>query len=322
MPGEILGGSGVPSAGAQYGAVTDGDAEAARLMTKRRRRVNCVPLLLAWLLPYFTFVFSFSTAAFFVHYAAPLSSTLCEVFVLAACLSRVPWAYRSWKRGAAKEGFYPVYITAAVLLAALTGWALGDFTFWRHMEPSYAAISMASYTEVDPSSTRLANGQVVPTDGGRFQDAGQVYFNHDTVLDVNRSFSFKLADLYCVAPIRNKRCSEPCGSDFWAIGKNCCSEDGSKFQCGDAESRRAKSGLRLVEATDLPFYRLAVIQATGKHKMISPHPIFFTWLEDPVAELHSWQREGFRLFVLAMFGAFIFSGAALALAVHAMHIVI
>ena len=25
--------------------------------------------------------------------------------------------------------------------------ALGDFTFWRHMEPSYAAISMASYTE-------------------------------------------------------------------------------------------------------------------------------------------------------------------------------
>lgn len=27
--------------------------------------------------------------------------------------------------------------------------ALGDFTFWRHMEPSYAAISMASYTEAE-----------------------------------------------------------------------------------------------------------------------------------------------------------------------------
>lgn len=321
MPGEILAGSGVS---AHYGSLGDAvDAEAAKLVTsKRRRRVNCVPLLLAWLLPWFVFVFCFATAAFFVHYAAPLSSTLCELLVVAVCLGRVPWAYKSWKRGGAKEGFYPVYITAGVILAAVVGWAMGDFTFWAHMEPSYMAVSMASYTEVDPSSTRLANGQVVPTDGGRFQDAGQVYFNHDTVLDVNRSFSFKLADLYCVAPIRNKQCSEPCGSDFWAIGKNCCSEDGSNFKCGDAGSKRAKSGLRLVEAAELPFYRLAVIQATGKYKMVSPHPIFFKWLEDPVAELHAWQRQGFRLFVIAMSGAFVFSGAALALAVHAMHIVI
>ena len=32
--------------------------------------------------------------------------------------------------------------------------ALGDFTFWRHMEPSYAAISMASYTEAEFVSVR------------------------------------------------------------------------------------------------------------------------------------------------------------------------
>jgi len=25
--------------------------------------------------------------------------------------------------------------------------AMGDFTFWAHMEPSYMAVSMASYTE-------------------------------------------------------------------------------------------------------------------------------------------------------------------------------
>ncbi|CAK9080670.1 Hypothetical protein SCF082_LOCUS38438, partial [Durusdinium trenchii] len=209
-----------------YGALDEfQDAEAAKLAkSKRRRRVNCVPLLLALLLPWLVFVFCFALAAFVLHYAAPLSTTLCELAIIAGCLSRIPWAHKSWKRGAA-EGFYPVYITAAVLFAAIVGWVMGDFTFYAYMEPSYSATMMASYVEVDPSSTRLADGQVVPTDGGRFQDAGQVYFNHDTVLDLNRSYSFKLADVYCVAPIWNQKCREPCGADFWAVGKNCCSED-------------------------------------------------------------------------------------------------
>ncbi|CAJ1349209.1 unnamed protein product, partial [Effrenium voratum] len=236
-----------------------------------------------------------------------------------SCLHRAPWAWKSWKRGPS-EGFYPVYITAATLLAAVAGWVLGDFTFYSFMEPSYAAQLMVSYTEVDPSSTRLADGQVVPTSGGRFQDAGQVYFNHDTVLDVNRSFSFKLADVYCVAPIRNKNCGEPCGEDFWAVGKNCCSENGTHFECGDVGSKHAKSGLRLMDNTDVPFYRLAVVQAAGKHKMVSQHPIFFHWLEDPVAELRGWQRKGFRRFAIAMAAAFAISAAALAAALHTMHI--
>lgn len=327
MPGaEVPLGGDVPrglTVASHYGALDEfQDAEAAKLAkSKRRRRVNCVPLLLALLLPWLVFVFCFALAAFVLHYAAPLSTTLCELAIIAGCLSRIPWAHKSWKRGAA-EGFYPVYITAAVLFAAIVGWVMGDFTFYAYMEPSYSATMMASYVEVDPSSTRLADGQVVPTDGGRFQDAGQVYFNHDTVLDLNRSYSFKLADVYCVASIWNQKCREPCGADFWAVGKNCCSENGNVFQCGDAGSKRAKSGLRLMESADLPFYRLAVIQAVGKHKMVSQHPIFFHWLEDPVAELHGWQRKGFRLFAIAMTSAFTLSGAALATALHAMHIAI
>eukprot|EP00913_Durusdinium_trenchii_P029336 g27501.t1 len=106
-------------------------------------------------------------------------------------------------------GFEAIQTATSLMPARLV---MGDFTFYAYMEPSYSATMMASYVEVDPSSTRLADGQdrasdccgpksyrhvsqVVPTDGGRFQDAGQVYFNHDTVLDLNRSYSFKLADV-------------------------------------------------------------------------------------------------------------------------------
>eukprot|EP00435_Cladocopium_sp_Y103_P013861 s2131_g3.t1 len=45
-----------------------------------------------------------------------------DVDGISRCLGRVPWAYKSWKRGGAKEGFYPVYITAGVILAAVVGW--------------------------------------------------------------------------------------------------------------------------------------------------------------------------------------------------------
>lgn len=279
------------------------------------------PLLLALLLPWAVFVLCFAMAGFIFHYAMPLTATLAELLVVAVCLQRVFWGWRLWKRGAA-EGFYPAYMAVATLLAAVVGWGMGDFTFYSFMEPSYSAMQMVPYTEVDPSSTQLQDGQVVPTSGGRFGDAGKVYFQHDTILDVNRSFSFKLADLYCVAPIKNKLCREPCGQDFWAVGKNCCAEDGSNFTCGDAGSRRAKSGLRLMENTDVPFYRLAVLQAASKFKMISQHPVFFHWLEDPVAELHSWQRQGFRRFALAMLGAFFVSAATLFFVLRSMDLAI
>ncbi|CAE7270998.1 Slc27a4 [Symbiodinium necroappetens] len=111
-----------------YGALLDDqlshDAEAARLATsKRRRRVNGAPLLLALLLPWAVFVLCFAMAGFIFHYAMPLTATLAELLVVAVCLQRVFWGWRLWKRGAA-EGFYPAYMAVATLLAAVVGWCL------------------------------------------------------------------------------------------------------------------------------------------------------------------------------------------------------
>jgi len=269
MPGQAPTGN-VSNAASQaklYGALLDDelkhDAEAARMaFAHGRRRLNSFPVVLAFLVPWLTFILSFSMAAFSFHYAAPLSKTLLVAFVLLWCLYYIPSYRRGWKQSP-NDGFYKYYLICTVFWATALGWAIGDFVFFRYMEPSYEAERMVTYAEVNPSSMLLADGQVAPTRGGRFQDAGKVYFNHDTILDLDRAATFKLADVYCVAPIRDVKCSKNCGQDFWAVGKNCCDEDGKNFKCGDAGNKLAKSGLRLMESSDVASYRLAVLSAEG-----------------------------------------------------------
>merc|ERR1719330_921612 len=144
-----------------------------------------------------------------------------------------------------EDRFYPVYLGAALTVAAAFSWALGDLNFWSVMHPSYEAEHLATYSNVDPSSQKLWSGEASPTRGRRFQDAGKIYFRHEAVVDVNRSASFKLSDYYCVAPIVNPKCQGSCGMDFWAVGLNCCSERGG-FRCGEYWNPKAKSGLRMM----------------------------------------------------------------------------
>jgi len=309
MPGQVTGHvSGAASQAKRYGALLDEelkhDAEAGKMaFAHGRRRLNCFPVILAFLTPWLTFILSFSIAAFYVHYAAPLTTTLLLGCVLLRCLYCMPSYRRGWKQSP-NDGFYQYYLVCAIFWATAIGWVYGDFVFYRYMEPSYEAGRMVTYAEVNPSSMRMADGEVAPTRGGRFQDAGKVYFNHNTILDLDRAATFKLSDVYCVAPIRDTTCSENCGQDFWAVGKNCCSEDGKHWMCGDAGDKRAKSGLRLMENNDVASYRLAVLSASSKYQMVSPHPLFFHWLVDPVQELRAWEKHGFRRFIVAMFGSF------------------
>eukprot|EP00931_Biecheleriopsis_adriatica_P091965 TRINITY_DN65808_c0_g1_i1.p1 TRINITY_DN65808_c0_g1~~TRINITY_DN65808_c0_g1_i1.p1 ORF type:complete len:335 (-),score=63.05 TRINITY_DN65808_c0_g1_i1:53-1057(-) len=307
-----------------YGALLDNelkhDAEAEKIAkSRRRRRMNCVPLILAFLAPWCTFLFTFCLATFYVHFAAPFSTTLCQSAILLGSLYYSYSAWAAWKQSPEK-GFYALYVAVTVAAASALGWALGDVMFYTYTEPAFSAESLVTYSEVDPSTMSLADGQVIPTSGGRFQDAGKVYFNHDTVVDVSRAFSFKLSDLYCVAPIVNTQCRESCGHDFWAVGKNCCSQDGQDFRCADFGNKHAKSGLRLMETTDVPFYRMAVIEAAGKHKIFIQHPLFFHWLQDPVAELHDWVKRAYRRFMAVMLLSFAVSGALLSWLLKVMHV--
>jgi len=271
----------------------------------RRRRINCVPALNALFLPWVMFLVVFSMSSFAFHYTMPLVVLLFNGSVTLFCLF---FAYTSFKADTmgvpADRAFYPTYLSVAFLSAVTFGWLLGDINFWFHMQPCYNIEHLATYTNVDPSTSTMRSGQQVPTRGKRYQDAGKVYFDHNAIVDVSRSMSFKMGDLYCVAPIVNPNCKKNCGYDFWAVGVNCCAEDTVDFRCGEYNNPSAKNGLRLMHDELRPNFRLAVLQAEGVHKITSTHPIFFYWLHDPVKEMNHMKHNGYKGFVILMILSF------------------
>eukprot|EP00928_Gymnodinium_smaydae_P055244 TRINITY_DN38839_c0_g1_i1.p1 TRINITY_DN38839_c0_g1~~TRINITY_DN38839_c0_g1_i1.p1 ORF type:complete len:333 (+),score=64.64 TRINITY_DN38839_c0_g1_i1:67-1065(+) len=296
-----------------YGALLDQrrleDAQEADNL-RRRRRLNCAPLFLLLLLPWVAFLLSFAAASFYFHYAAPMAFSCVVILCLVLGVERCLAARRASALGR-EDGLYKNYLAIALALAMLLGFAYGDFNFWTVMQPAYELSYMATYSNVDPSSRRLWTGEVLPTRGVRFQDAGAIYFNSNTIVDVNRTMSFKMGTLYCVAPILNPSCQKNCGYDFWAVGTDCCAEDASSFNCGDVSKPTAKSGLRMMDESQRSYFRLAVLEAEGSRKLVSPHPILLHWVQDPVAELQRMRTSGYRRFVAAMIFSFVASAGFL-----------
>merc|ERR1740121_1704464 len=103
-----------------------------------------------------------------------------------------------------------------------------------------------TYTEIDPSKMV----------GQQLMDAGSVLWSNTTALDISKSMGFKNLNTYCVAPITVPG-SAPKTYDFWAIGVNCCSGQEADFNCLDAKNKFARGGVRLLRASERPYYRLA-----------------------------------------------------------------
>jgi len=291
---------------ALYGALEDlnqAELEDQTEKLRHRRRINCIPALNALFIPWVMFLVVFSLASFYFHYVAPAVVFASNTAIV---LGSFFYAYTSFKDPYARpeRSFYPTYLAVAILTAVSLGWLLGDLNFWFNLQPAYNIEHLATYTNVNPSMHTMPNGQVVPTRGKRYQDAGKIYFEHNAKIDLNRSMSFKMGDLYCVAPIVDPNCKKNCGFDFWAVGMNCCAEDFADFRCGEFNNPSAKNGLRLMHDEQRPNFRLAVLEAEGVHGIVSTHPIFFYWLHDPVKEIAHVKRKGYREFVLLMIVSF------------------
>jgi len=292
------------------------DADADRL-AKRRLRVNCVPLLLALLVPWAMFLIAYGAVSFDGHYSQPMLVWTGVVLVLLVSGNFLVSQLRS--KMSLESRFWPLYFGVSCFFAVVFGVFLGEINFWQWMHPVYEINHLATYNNVNPSSQTTVYGEVIPAQGGRYQDAGMIYFTHDAVVDTTRSMSFKMGDLYCVAPIITPGCNASCGMDFWAVGVNCCSEAAADFRCGEFSNPKAKSGIRMVSASTRPLYRLAVLQAVGEHDIDSTqHPIFLTWVQDPIAVVHSWERGGYKMFVVLM--VFSFGMNAFALYMYVAHI--
>eukprot|EP00927_Polykrikos_kofoidii_P009461 TRINITY_DN13946_c0_g1_i1.p1 TRINITY_DN13946_c0_g1~~TRINITY_DN13946_c0_g1_i1.p1 ORF type:complete len:357 (+),score=52.34 TRINITY_DN13946_c0_g1_i1:117-1073(+) len=278
------------------------------------RRINCFPVMCALFVPWVTLQACFGFFASYWHYAAPVSLHGCAFVLFLIGLVILQKARKAKQHGA--DNFFQYYIGYSLLITLFLGCCFGDLTFYSKLRPVYELSYSATYTNVDPSSHTLYTGEVLPTRGRQFQDAGAIYFDSKAVLDMNRSTSFKMGTLYCVAPIVNPSCEKNCGHDFWAIGKNCCSEDASNFQCGQWNNVRAKSGLRSMDEESRPFYRLAVLEAEGRFGLRSSHPIFLNWVQDPLVEVKQMRRLGYRSFIIFMFVSFFGNVVVLAFTVR------
>lgn len=273
------------------------------------KRLNCMPVLLSILVPWFAFLFAFGIVSFYTHYAMPVTTICFFGMGFAASIYCVMQARAAFTRR--RDWFYIGYIGVTCSIAMVLGGVYGDVTFWSWMRPVYDLRHMATYNNIDPSSSTLWSGQILPTSGRRFQDAGTVYFKTEAVLDKSKAMSFKMGALYCIAPIVNPKCERNCGYDFWAVGVNCCAEDASDFRCGEYGNQHAKAGLRLMDESQRPYFRLAVLEAEGAHKIVSKHPVFYHWLQDPIKEIDVWAKQGYSKFIVAMFVSFVANGALL-----------
>lgn len=86
----------------------------------------------------------------------------------------------------------------------------------------------------------------------RYLDVGRVEFSNSTTLDLAKSIGFKNKEVYCVAPIVNNASEAPATYDYWAVGLNCCDENG--FRCGEYKKPNARSGVRLLNEEQREFY--------------------------------------------------------------------
>merc|ERR1719433_257244 len=137
-------------------------------------------------------------------------------------------------------------------------------------------------------------------------DAGTVIFAPGTRLDLKQSMGFKNERTYCVAPITmsNGTMTEVnqllATYDFWAVGMDCCSGNTADFHCGQFANINARGGLRLMRDGQRPYYRLAVQQAEAAYGIKAAHPLFFTWMQDPMEEVNKFQNAGIQSFLLSI----------------------
>lgn len=251
-----------------------GDDERKALVRKEPPRQNLLTFLCIFFPPaiytlvYYTFSFTFRDrfdqyVPFIVQwtcYAVALG-IYCYALTVRVNLNRV----------------YLYFLAGATLFMALCGGVYGDENYGR-MRYFYSFQSMAAYVNINPSLDS----------GVSYADAGEVYFKEGSRVDTTRAVAFKNSDVFCAAPIilelESGEAVEAKSMDWWAVGVNCCKPNGAAFTCGQSTNYLARSGMRLLEPYDLPYYQFAVHQFSKKYDLPAKNPLFFNWVVDPLAE--------------------------------------
>jgi hypothetical protein len=285
--------------GEQHPAYGAGPAFAVKspFFRGQRKRMNIAGICVSLFLPWILFTAIYAVMSFEVHYKQPALTLFINALGLVVVLTSGGMAFNAWKNqchgSAERDPTWFIFLFITCLVAWLLGIAAGDANFWTNMQPYYDIINLNTYPSVDPSKMR----------GQQLMDAGRIIFSEGSQLDLKKSMGFKNLDTYCVAPVGKG--NDPLATyDFWAVGLNCCSGNSADFHCGEFNNPKASAGLRLMNDGQRAFYRLAVQQAEAAYNIKAVHPLFFHWMQDPIAEMNAYQDDGLKYFLLGMFAHF------------------
>jgi len=248
----------------------------------RPRKMNAVPMLINWLLPWILFCFTFFAWSFKFHFSN--GSKLPYLFGLLIVIALVPTMIHMHLRNRDLDPSWLTYSTIVFLLAVIAGSMAGDANYHANMWPYYKWESLQAYPMVDVGRELGIN----------VQDGGRMYFGANSYIATEKSWHFKDGTVYCVAPILSKAGMQTSTYDFWAVGTDCCAEDAADFRCGEFANPSARSGLRLLDAGLLSHYRLAVDQASALWGIHSTTPVFFTWTQDPLDDINAYLGRGWQ----------------------------
>jgi len=270
-----------------------------------RIRMNIVPMFLNIFVPLGMFIFVCGICSFYVMYSKPVMGQLLVGCAILFWVATVLLAINRRKYDPEPSWF--IFFSAMIGLAVFFGIFLGNYIYKHYSFPFYQVSDLKVIADLDASTER----------GQNVMDAGMFYFAEGNHIDAMRGWHFKQKTLYCVAPIiKGKYPDVPSTQsfDFWAVGKDCCSNSASDFRCGDYNNPLARGGIRNMNDHDRAFYRLAVEQATALYGIQATNPVFFEWSLDPQKTTDSWNTHGFIRYMVYVCFALVFFVFAMAMA--------
>jgi len=272
--------------------VNEGAYLMQKAMRHERRPIEAVAAAVIATLAY---LLCFYTMAFEMRYLSVSRALLVgPLFCLGLSVGLGIFAVKQYQKARPSQG---LMLIAVALFAGTSGGTLfGDRAWWRYTVNYYNYQDMAAYVNVDPGEDL----------GQSYMDAGYVYFKENTYVIRGKAMAFHNGATYCVAPIVRQSLealpgqADPTGAvtstgfvpprsgtiDFWAVGTDCCGTDGTDepFTCGDAASKFARSGMRVLSNEARNMYLLAVQEWSATTGLPVKHPVFFNWVKDPIHE--------------------------------------
>lgn len=264
------------------------DPETGSLLNRRKRNISARAVFAALVTPCVLFCGVLYVTAFWLRFFYPfvcfgiLAITVTATCILCAkgCVSATKHETPSW------FGFYSTSMGWAVICGLLVGQAL----YQQYMKPTYSAESLHAVQNVYPN--RFATNTEVSA-------FGSINFGIGTRVDTSKSMGFEGDAVFCVAPL--VVVGEPMPSyEFWAVGKDCCTDASNDFHCGGFNQTQNVEGFHLMNQTAEPYYLKAVQRAVQAYGVLVVHPVFIERKDDALSALEARKLNGIVLLSFAV----------------------